>query len=111
MPMPRKPKVSPTLAESQLQELRIDLTMNRALTQILEWQATFAQRFDNLERSIETLIEQHQQNKEVMELRVRALEDWRTEFRGSWKVIVALSAFVGWLVSFVASHVQSWVGK
>ena len=110
MPLPRRSKTN-SLAEDQLQELRLDLSMNKAMTQILEWQARFGERFDNLEKSISTLVEQHGQIQADIEKRVRSLEDWRTGFRGSWKAIVGLSAFVGWLVSLITAIAMGWVGK
>lgn len=118
----QEPQASPALIRIMEQELEAARETKEAVQELLVDQKLMNQRlntlekvlldrFSSLEESIKSRDQKQDAKNEDMEKRVRDLEDWRTETKGGWKVIVLASSAVGAVMHWIGSHVSGWFAK
>lgn len=94
-----------------IHELRVNNREVTALIGVASAQAELSAKVDSMGRLL-TDIRNEQQEMRVeqksyvkdMEMRVRALEDWRTEQKGIIKVVAAVASLVGALAAFLLQY-------
>ena len=90
--------------QSELTELRAMKSQLLGIEKVLEWQAKYGERIDNLGKSLEELKEAAKVTKEDHDKRLTELERWKSESRGERNVLVVMAGIVGAVITWIMEH-------
>lgn len=95
----------------ELQELRIFKSMNQAMSEVLEWQHRFEERFVTVENLIKEFVETQKEHRAEVERRLKDLEHWQTEWKSKWQIILGISSLFGGATAWIVDHASEWFKK
>lgn len=81
-------------------------SQNEGMERMLQWQATYGERIDNVLVSLQELKESTKATKEDHHKRISDLEKWQNEAKGERNILVIIAGIVGATITWVVEHMS-----